>query len=714
MNTKVAVQNISTYFQRFGRIFLSESCFTSPSASLICDALVSANLPKGIIVLNETAYRALAQNRLVTTKLLSSGLLKTDPKTGKITVIPTTYIKAFANIKSKKATLLITCNDNEGYTFKKFDYEDNHVNDIEACTIDSSGKCFIYKYEPPKELITFRIKTTFPVDKLKVVFYKTTITGYLSCLYTEEDSRIDAVKKNNQEFSYVIDKSLLFESDKIQFIVEVGSTKLRSNQLDYYFEDEQLWTIKQFGNGLLCSLDKEEDIVKKKPVEEEKEENDVPSNEIYPYYGGKKVSLPTDVRIDAAPLQEGSVVYTGRKAKIVLRKELGRGGEGYVYATDDPNIVVKILFNTSSTINLSRNRKNKIEFMTSHPINNSLIVWPKDAVYNSSNIFVGFTMPSAIGKEVNHYISQIRPDTGFGIYNLTKVQLVQMIVSILETFVYLHKRNIIVGDIKMENLMIKNQDFSKVYFVDCDSYQIDKFPATKTSPGYTAPELSGDVSQYYRTFGNEYYSLFVLLFKILLKGNNPYVCVADNQATNELNRAKQGNFPYTLNEQQTNANINQNVSKIAWSHLPGYIKKAFIEVAHKTGKNFGPNKRLDASEWLKLFNCYLRDLKSGRLNKDPQYNVALPDPTTSQPIMYSLVDISAANEKVGIQKEFSLSYAINRIITKTKLSYTPSQTRKIYSDVYRKGRYSDDILRIDIKKNIGVYYELEYGYVVDE
>ena len=148
--------------------------------------------------------------------------------------------------------------------------------------------------------------------------------------------------------------------------------------------------------------------------------------------------------------------------------------------------------------------------------------------------------------------------------------------------------------------------------------------------------------------------------------------------------------------------------------LTQYIKKAFIEVAHKTGKNFGPNKRLDASEWLKLFNCYLRDLKSGRLNKDPQYNVALPNPTTSQPIMYSLVDISAANEKVGIQKEFSLSYAINRIITKTKLSYTPSQTRKIYSDVYRKGRYSDDILRIDIKKNIGVYYELEYGYVVDE
>lgn len=712
MNTKVAVQNKSAYFKRFGRIFISDSCFTSPNADAICDALIAAQLPKGIVVINEAAYRALAKNMTLARKILASGLLKTDSRTGKITLIPTTYIKAFSEIKVRKATLLITCNDNEGYSFKKFDYEDNHVNDIEACTIDASGNCYVYKYEPPKELITFRIKTTFEVSKLRVVFYKTTITGLFSCLFSEESTRTEAKIINSQEFSYVIDKSYLFESDKIEFIVEKNSNIIRSEKLDYYFEDEQLWTIRPSSNGLICSLDKDTVITKDKPkdIPVEKEVEEVPKNEIHPYYGGKKVSLPTDVKITVDPLTEGSIVYTGRKAKLVLRKELGRGGEGTVYSTDDPSIVVKILNNSSAISSLTRNKKSKIEFMASHPINNSLIIWPKDAVYNSNNTFVGFTMPSAVGKTTYSIISNSKFGPELGIFTMTKVQLVQMIISILENFVYLHKRNIIVGDIKMENLMIKNGDTSKVYFVDCDSYQIDRFPATATSPGYTAPELTGDVMAYYRTFGHENYAIFALLIKLLLKGVNPYACAADPQAGNELARAKQGNFPYTLSEQQTNMNITQPLAKLAWSHLPGYVKKAFVNVGHRTGKNFAPDKRLTSEEWLKIFKAYLRDLQNGRLKKDPEYNVALPNPITSQPIMYSLVDISMANEKVDIQKEFSLSAALDRILKKTKISYTSDQVRKMYNAVYRRGTYQDDILRIDVKKNIGVYYEIEYGY----
>ena len=53
----------------------------------------------------------------------------------------------------------------------------------------------------------------------------------------------------------------------------------------------------------------------------------------------------------------------------------------------------------------------------------------------------------------------------------------------------------------------------------------------------------------------------------------------------KLKKAKKGVFPYFLDENKTEAHA-INGAIVNWSHLPGYIKKAFYNTGNFNGKKF--------------------------------------------------------------------------------------------------------------------------------
>lgn len=342
----------------------------------------------------------------------------------------------------------------------------------------------------------------------------------------------------------------------------------------------------------------------------------VSADEKYQYVTGS-TKLPSDKLIDVKVPDKGVLNVKdkdGKAVKVYLDKLKGKGGEGAVYETDRSGVVAKILNNDIGK-NRTVNKRNKIELMQSKNFRNPFVAWPISAIYDRSGTFLGFLMPEVRGMHLKKTYNDANKE--MRLVDMTRTQIVSLMVKILEIFVYLHDRNIIVGDIKEENIVLKpdGKGGFDPYFVDCDSYQIYPYPATKVSEGFVPPELCTgiDVSTVYRTFGNEEFALFSLLFSILHKGVRPYSQRQTDKYTygdDELIPLVKGWFPYSedMNEVQKRAPF---AALGNWAHLPSYIKKAFISVGREGGKNFGEKNRLSAKQWLKLFRQYAKDLAPG-------------------------------------------------------------------------------------------------------
>ena len=718
---KQTISNFSTYLKGFDRIFLSASVLKNNKESQdLVNALIGASLSPNSIVLNSKTVLSPAIDKTLIQRLSQSGIL--FPKQ-----IPTTYLVAARelSIKKKYRMLLITNDETEGHAFVKLTYEDNQVNNIDACAFRSLFDTYSYTYNPPAVMIDFNIETELECKLVQVVFAQTSIRG-TRYLYDANNYKAISKKVNSRHFVYTINKYELFDCDQIIFYIEsINGTRMNSVPCEYLFNEAQNWKISVV-NGRLEVKNSLKQPINPPPVFQQTtittsnvEDENVPASEKYQYYGGNKVSLPPDKKIDITLPREGATVYTNSKKPIRLIKEIGSGGEGIVYSTDNSSVVCKII-NNNIGLNLTENKRNKIELMTKAPLKNPNVIWPIDAVYNSSGVFVGFTMKSAAGLELKKMIVQREslngaPLVGFGIFNLTRLEIVKMIISILETMVYLHNRNIIVGDIKFENLMIQNNDPSRVFFVDCDSYQVGKYPATKMSKGFIPPEIAQaniNATEVYRTFGNENYAIFSLLFQILHKGILPYAQITQSNSADltEEEKAYRGYFPYSLDQAKTEAIAPKGYPAPNWSHLPGYIKEAFYSVGHRSGKQFGHDKRLSSKDWLRLFKQYQRDLESGRLKAiDPECNVGIHS-VRSKPIAYDKLNIKMSQVVSLSTVDISLVRAISVMLSKGKIKASQSEVLAIAKALRDSAIYKEERFAFRLSRNAGVVYELDFRY----
>lgn len=225
-----------------------------------------------------------------------------------------------------------------------------------------------------------------------------------------------------------------------------------------------------------------------------------------------------------------------------LMEEIGSGGEGNVYRTDQPNIAVKIYKMPTPDI------ERKIRYMVSCPIDSyardaahtPIIAWPKDVLFKDGN-FVGYAMPLVSDtipiftlcraeEEVKSFFKRYSWLTHLGVaYNLAT------------TVKYLHKMDCIVGDMNSKNIVVHKNGF--ITFLDVDSFDLtnpitgEHFPCTVGRPEFLPPELQGrNLTRANFTKHSDEFSLAVHVFRLLLHNRHPFdvkVLTTSGESRNE-------------------------------------------------------------------------------------------------------------------------------------------------------------------------------------
>ena len=289
---------------------------------------------------------------------------------------------------------------------------------------------------------------------------------------------------------------------------------------------------------------------------------------------------------------------------ILLGKELGKGGEGSIFETNTP-YVAKIY----KKERITQRRYAKLKLMISKKIAFKGICYPVSIIYNQNDEFVGYLMPRADGKEIQRSIF-IKPLLMKNFPNWKKIDTVKLCITILEKIKYLNERNIILGDINPANILVVSPN--EVYFVDTDSYQIGEFPCPVGTVNYTAPEIQRkNFSSFLRTQGNENFAIATLLFMIMVPGKPPYAQQGgEDPIANIINM----DFSYPFGN-NSNKKTPDGPWRFIWSHLTYDLKKAFYNTFRKEGDYSSESKRLNAIDWLKIFNTYYFLLDSGKFRE---------------------------------------------------------------------------------------------------
>lgn len=330
---------------------------------------------------------------------------------------------------------------------------------------------------------------------------------------------------------------------------------------------------------------------------------EIPPNERF-NFAKEIVQIEGQMPISILP-KAGDYVTAERnnqRRQLRLLEELGSGGEGSVYKTDSPGFVAKI-YNPEK---LTRLRYEKLNLMLTKDINCEGVCFPLAMLRNQRNEFVGYLMRTATGKDLGKSVFMPMLLKKY-FPNWTKIDTVQLCITILQKIKYLHDRNIILGDINPYNILIESP--TRVYFVDTDSYQVEGFICPVGMPLFTAPELQKRQSYGLRTLGNENFAVATLLFMIMHPGKPPY---AMQDGGGIVENILSGDFSYPLGELKT-GKVPQGPWRYCWSHLTYKIKETFYQTFRFDGLYHDEKKRPSPGYWLRLFSYYLELLQSGKM-----------------------------------------------------------------------------------------------------
>lgn len=296
--------------------------------------------------------------------------------------------------------------------------------------------------------------------------------------------------------------------------------------------------------------------------------------------------------------KQGDFIKSQRLGKLKLESEIGAGGEGMIFSTQNGQIC-KVYFKDK----LTSHKRNKLHLMINKPVNIPGVCWPLDTVHNNKGEFIGYLMPKAEGIPMQKAMF-IKALLEKNFPHWKREHLVTLAINILEGIRSLHDRNVLIGDINPLNILIKSE--KEVFFVDTDSYQIDEFPCPVGMANFTAPEIQGkNYSTFLRTLEHEHFAVATLLFMILLPGKPPY---SHQGGGDPLSNIRKGIFPYPFGK-KSNKKAPDGCWRYIWSNLPYRTKEAFYNC-------FTDNNRPTVDEWLVLMRHYKKTLVHSNLTNE--------------------------------------------------------------------------------------------------
>lgn len=300
----------------------------------------------------------------------------------------------------------------------------------------------------------------------------------------------------------------------------------------------------------------------------------------------------------AYPGQSECVRDTSGEWHQLLSEPKG-GGEGYVFFTDT-GLACKIFKPERLTVG----KLGKLARMLENPVDYRSICWPKMQVTNQHRETVGYLMNRAEGESMKETIF-IPPVLRNTFPDWTRRDLVEVMLNVLRAISHLHERNVLIGDINPDNILVRGD--CTVSFVDTDSYQVEAYPCPVGSLPFVAPALL-DVTEFasvFRTPGQEHFAVSTLVFMTLFTGKAPYSHVdGSDMVTNIRTR----HFPYCLGDKKSQG-VPLGHWAFVWSHLPYYLKERFHEV-------FAEGADVSAAEWISLLTRYRNDIANGWLTDE--------------------------------------------------------------------------------------------------
>ncbi len=208
---------------------------------------------------------------------------------------------------------------------------------------------------------------------------------------------------------------------------------------------------------------------------------------------------------------------------VELRQKLGEGGEGSVWASPSAaDLAIKTYRSP-----MAPGKVEKLLAMTS--IADATLfaaaAWPTRVVYDTARAPVGFEMPKLSGQQPFHEL--IGTKSRLKLFpNANWQMLLHAAGNLASAFHGLHGKQIVVGDVNANNIVV--QDDARVFFIDCDSFQIRQagriYRCDVGVPEYQPPELQNvALASVDRLPSHDRFGLAVMIFQLLFVGKHPFM-----------------------------------------------------------------------------------------------------------------------------------------------------------------------------------------------
>ena len=211
-----------------------------------------------------------------------------------------------------------------------------------------------------------------------------------------------------------------------------------------------------------------------------------------------------DVYVTAFDGDQVDYVFSPRYGYLQLDKSKAySGGEGVCYKTYN-GLFCKLYFQKHITyVNYK-----KLQAMVDMGCSNPRIIWPLDILYYR-NQFVGYVMEELSDTKS---VDELRDD-GFSTFRvLDRFVIVRNFLALIE---YLHEKGILVGDMKLDNILVSPA--GEVYLIDAGSFQVQDYACNVCHKEYTERIYSGDdLKHILRSVREEYFPINKIIFEILM------------------------------------------------------------------------------------------------------------------------------------------------------------------------------------------------------
>lgn len=296
---------------------------------------------------------------------------------------------------------------------------------------------------------------------------------------------------------------------------------------------------------------------------------------------GKAFCPERDIYVNPFDGEKLEYVYSPRYGYLKLdRSKEFSGGEGVCYRTYN-GLFCKLYFKKHITYVNYKKLQTMVDMGCSMPF----ISWPLDILYYR-NQFVGYVMNELTD---TRSVDDLRDDNFSGFRIIDRFIIVRNFLRIIE---YLHGRDILVGDMKLDNILVKpNCD---VHIIDAGSFQVEDYACNVCHKEYTERIYTGDdLKHILRSVREEYFPINKIIFEILMM-KGPFYSKDNTEIDGDGSR----DFTYPM-EFPASGGAKLPYHLKVWFALSPNMREYFY-------RYFTEGKVTYVSEWLRELELYIR------------------------------------------------------------------------------------------------------------